>query len=91
MDDLDQKLAALATMPVPARLAAIDGKVFTGIHRLEHADRRTPARIACVAAVAASLLGVATAGVPIAGSAPASAAPLGGATLAPSELLAADR
>ncbi|MGN6374168.1 MAG: hypothetical protein ACTHMG_01295 [Sphingomonas sp.] len=90
MPDLDQRLHDLATMPTPA-LDHLEQQVFAQIYHLADADRRMPGRMAILAALAATGLGIAGAGLPLSGAAPAQAASLDGAQLAPSQLLMGDQ
>lgn len=86
MPDLDQRLHDLATMPTPS-LDGLEHEVIARIHDLAEADRRMPGRMAMVAALMATGLGIAGAGLPLSGAAPARAASFDGVQLAPSQLL----
>lgn len=88
--DIDRTLQHLSAAPVPAALDSLDERVFARLHALAERDRRTPPRLALVAAIGGAAMGVAAA--PAATASAASLAPLGASSpLAPSTLLLGDR
>ncbi|URW74856.1 hypothetical protein M9980_09785 [Sphingomonas donggukensis] len=84
MNDLDSRLAALATLAPPAELADIERAVWAGISQAR-SDRRQLGVASCAAVAMALLAGVAG-GVSIEDAAPTG---LIDASLAPSSLLTA--
>jgi hypothetical protein len=90
MMDLDRTLQRLSATPVPVDIDNLDERVFARLHALAERDRRTPPRLALVAAIGAAAMGVAA--TPAATATAASLAPLGASSpLAPSTLLLGDR
>lgn len=92
MMDIDETLGRLAAAPVHGGLERLDEAVFARVRALNERDRRTPGRIAAVAAIGAVAMGVAGAGIPAATASAAGLSPFGAAAaLAPSTLLLGDQ
>ncbi len=89
MDDLDRALQQLRTLPVPTRLAALEGDVLMRIDAERSASALAAGPALSLAAVLALAIGIGAAVLP-GGSAAAAqtSAFAAGASLAPSTLLA---
>jgi len=86
MIDLDTVLKRLAAAPVPAALASMDARVFSGV--AETRMRRMARGIGFVTIGAALVMGVASSAMPSREAGPSSLAPLGSIPpLSPAALL----
>lgn len=89
MDDLDRALHQLRTLPVPAKLAALESDVLMRIDGERSASALTTGPALSLAAVLALGLGIGAAVLPGGTAAAAQASPFAaGTNLAPSTLLA---
>ena len=89
MDDLDRAFQQLRTLPVPTRLAALEGDVMMRIKAERSASALTTGPVLSVAAALAIGIGMGAAIVPGASAEAAQSSPFAaGANLAPSTLLA---
>lgn len=86
MNELDMVLARLGQTPVPAGLAGLDERVFTGVSA--GAARRIRRGVGTAAVSVALVMGIAGAVLPSLGRAPTALAPLGPVSpLSPAALL----
>ena len=89
MDDLDRALQQLRALPVPTRLAALEGDVLMRIDAERSASTMTTGTALSLAAVLALGIGIGAAALPGGSTKAAQASPFAaGANLAPSTLLA---
>lgn len=89
MDDLDRALQQLRTLPVPAKLAALESNVLTRIDAERSASALTTGPALSLAAVLALGIGIGAAVLPGGTAEAAQASPFAaGTNLAPSTLLA---
>lgn len=86
MTDLDTVLMRLAAAPVPAALASMDARVFSGV--AETRTRRMARAVGLATVGAALVMGVVSAAMPAHEAGPSSLAPLGSIPpLSPAALL----